>query len=203
MERKTPDPIRSDRRRFCAGLAVIGASACSPMPSNQIRVGGIDGGTAEGPGGDDGGSGNEDLASDDLAHAGNEDLAHSGNPDMAHASNPDMAMAGPSCSGTVSGGAASAITASSPKYISSKGIFVCRDSGGIYAMSAKCTHSGCTLTHETTQFYCNCHGATFDLNGQNPTSPAYSPLKHYATCIDSSGNVQVNTGMTVSASTRT
>lgn len=107
-----------------------------------------------------------------------------------------------SCSGTVNAGAATAIVAGSPKYISANKIYVCRDSAGLYAMSSACTHQGCKLTVEATDFWCNCHGATFDLNGQNPTSPANRPLNHYALCVDSSGDIEINPSQVVDPSTR-
>lgn len=152
------------------------------------------------PDGDAGTSETTDAAqhqqSGDMASTSQDDLATSmSNPDLAQPPNN-------SCAAATSGGSAASITAASPKYISSAHVYVCRDSGGLYAMSSLCTHAGCKVTLDTTQWYCGCHGATFDLNGQNPTSPAFSPLKHYEMCVDGSGNVQVNTSKTVSASTR-
>lgn len=52
------------------------------------------------------------------------------------------------------------------------------------------------------QFFCPCHGATFALDGSNPTSPAKTPLKHYAMCVDATGNVTIDTSTTVPSSTR-
>jgi Rieske Fe-S protein len=113
----------------------------------------------------------------------------------------DMAKSSSSCAGSIQAGPASAITASAPKQVS--GVLVCRDANGLYAMSAICPHAGCTVRHQSSGFFCPCHGATFDANGQNPTSPARSPLAHYALCVDSSGNVVVDDNTTVSPSTRT
>jgi Rieske Fe-S protein len=117
----------------------------------------------------------------------------------------DLAQTGTSsCGAAVNAGAASAITAASPKLVSSAGtaVWVCRDASGLYAMSAACTHAGCTVAHRSAQFFCPCHGATFDLNGQNPTSPARQPLAHYAVCVDASGNMLVDVNTTVSPSQR-
>src|SRR4051794_27971125 len=39
-------------------------------------------------------------------------------------------------------------------------INVCRDAGGLYAMSANCTHARCVLVFQSTDtgFLCTCHG---------------------------------------------
>ena len=117
----------------------------------------------------------------------------------------DMATQ-PACTpGTVSAGASSSYTVGgTPKYIKSGSseIFVLRDSGGLMAVSALCTHSGCTCEVQGSQYYCPCHGATFAWDGSQPTSPAHSALKHYAMCVDASGNVTVNMSMSVPATTR-
>lgn len=184
------------RRVFCAGAAAaLGLAACGGDPTH-LSVGGL------APEGDAGTSdptdGAQESTSTDLASSSSSkaDLATAGSsPDLAQAS-------GNTCATGVSGGAASAITASSPKYVSTAKAYVCRDAGGLYAMSSLCTHSGCKVSLDTNQWYCPCHGATFDLNGQHPTAPAYSSLKHYEMCVDGSGNVQIDTSKTVSASTR-
>ena len=77
-------------------------------------------------------------------------------------------------------------------------------SGRIQAVSGICTHQGCRLHLDTpaTGYVCPCHGATFDLNGQHPTAPAFSPLDHYSVCVDGSGTIYVNYNSVVSASAR-
>src|SRR4051794_15934788 len=72
-------------------------------------------------------------------------------------------------------------------------LFICRDADGLYALNAQCTHFKCTLVFmgQTTGFKCDCHTATFDFNGQNPTMPATMPLEHYAMCSDGAGGVVV------------
>ena len=120
---------------------------------------------------------------------------------------PDLAHGGATCptSGVLDAGAASAIAVGSAKHFTDNqnyDLYVCRDSGGLYALSASCTHSGCTVSKQSSRFYCPCHGATFDLNGQHPTSPAFSPLDHYAVCVDGSGTIYVDYNSVVSPSTR-
>jgi Rieske Fe-S protein len=76
-----------------------------------------------------------------------------------------------------------------------QGVFVCRDAGGLYAVNAYCTHTGCFVNFDTTttSFNCPCHGATFDFNGENQTTPAPSPMPHYEMCVDSmTGYVEID-----------
>lgn len=48
--------------------------------------------------------------------------------------------------------------------------------GDIVALSAICTHKGCTVAPQGSQLECPCHGSTYDLTGQNTGGPAPSPL---------------------------
>lgn len=109
-------------------------------------------------------------------------------------------------SGTVSGGPASALPANSAKRIRSGGVdaWLCRDAQGLYALDNHCTHADRPMIFEGASqgFYCPAHGATFDFNGDHPTSPAPWPLDHFAVCVDSAGNVWIDGNQTVSASTR-
>jgi Rieske Fe-S protein len=93
-----------------------------------------------------------------------------------------------------------------PVQVPGHNIMICRDAGGLYAMSLNCTHARCILTfaNDTApMFTCNCHGSTFDYNGQHPTAPASQPLDHYKLTVDSAGNMTVDTGTIVDPSTRT
>jgi Rieske Fe-S protein len=188
------------RREFCglagSGLVALSLSACDPGAAKIIVGDGVAPTTSIGLGPPPPDGGATDLAQN-IPHdgaTGPNDLA--GPQDLAQTSN---------CSGPYNAGAASAITVGAAKHLTDNvnfDLFLCRDSGGLYAMSAQCTHAGATLTHQSTQFHCPAHGATFDLNGQHPTSPAFSPLDHYALCVDGSGNVLIDYNTVVSASTR-
>lgn len=48
--------------------------------------------------------------------------------------------------------------------------------GDIVAMSAICTHKGCTVAPQGSQLECPCHGSTYDLTGEDTGGPAPSPL---------------------------
>jgi nitrite reductase/ring-hydroxylating ferredoxin subunit len=187
------------RRDFCvlagSGLVSLGLPACAP-PDPRVVVGdGIDGN------GQPTTSGGPPVPDADLAPG-----AHDGgvSADFASSSH-DMASVASSCSsGALSAGPASAVALGDAKLLTGAAyqLFLCRDAGGLYAMDAACTHEGKLLTKKTTEFYCSRHGATFDLNGEHPTSPAFSPLDHYAVCVDASGNVSIDFGKVVPASTR-
>ena len=124
--------------------------------------------------------------------------------DLAGPVGPDLLAPSTCPPGTVAGGDVAAITVGTAKRLSGGGqtVFLCRDDAGLYAMDAACTHEGQILSKQSTRFFCPRHGATFDLNGENPTSPAFSPLDHYAVCVDSAGQVTIDTDTVVDASTR-
>ncbi|MDZ7345013.1 MAG: ubiquinol-cytochrome c reductase iron-sulfur subunit [candidate division KSB1 bacterium] len=50
------------------------------------------------------------------------------------------------------------------------------------ALSAICTHQGCTITGYSNQVYtCPCHGSQFNTEGQVRRGPAASPLRKFQT----------------------
>lgn len=83
-------------------------------------------------------------------------------------------------------------------------VFVCHDKDGLYVVDAGCTHLGCDVSFvdAASGFSCMCHGATYDFNGQNPTSPAPSPLPHYLVCAQPSGTLTVDVDMIVDPKVR-
>ncbi|MEO6772751.1 MAG: Rieske (2Fe-2S) protein [Kofleriaceae bacterium] len=121
------------------------------------------------------------------------------------------APAGGGCGNSgVDVGAASTYMMNVPVIITAKRLVIVRDSGGLYAMSASCTHEGVTVCVGTasgcassgSQLYCTRHGAGFSFTGAVLHGPANSPLPHYAMCTLANGNLGVLTSMIVSATTR-
>lgn len=80
---------------------------------------------------------------------------------------------------------------------------VLRDAGGLYAMTAICTHQGCTVDVAPQNLPCPCHGSVFDLEGNVVTGPAVTPLDHLQLTIEADGLVLVDTSVTVAPGTRT
>jgi thiosulfate dehydrogenase [quinone] large subunit len=56
--------------------------------------------------------------------------------------------------------------------------YLLHPSGGTFvALSAVCTHQGCTVQYDGSGFQCPCHGATYDAKGQVTGGPAPAPLQ--------------------------
>lgn len=73
--------------------------------------------------------------------------------------------------------------------------FVMRDEKGVYAMSAVCTHLGCTVKYQDVQseFHCPCHGSKFDKDGKNIAGPAPRPLPRLDATVTRDGRLEVDT----------
>ena len=117
---------------------------------------------------------------------------NAGTPDAAK---PDAS--GATCTTGTDVGAASAFVANTPKYFSAGNFFVVRDAGGLYALSARCTHEGATTIVQGSDFYCPRHGAQFTFNGDVVSGPVVTGLVHYGMCMLPNGHVAVNTAMSV------
>jgi cytochrome b6-f complex iron-sulfur subunit len=88
-------------------------------------------------------------------------------------------------------------------FFSSRRVFVCRDGGGLYALSSVCTHAGCNIrfANQNSGFRCPCHGSEFEFGGDVQRGPANNPLRHFEICV-ADGRVFINTDRTVNRSTR-
>ena len=74
------------------------------------------------------------------------------------------------------------------EYLASEKVVIGRTSeGDFHAVSAVCTHLGCSIRFETfasmSGFVCNCHSSKFDLDGLNLTGPAPTPLKSFEVVV--------------------
>jgi Rieske Fe-S protein len=99
-------------------------------------------------------------------------------------------------------GPASKFVAGVPTYFSAGNFWVVRDANGLYALTARCTHEGVTTVVRSGDFYCPRHGSLFTFNGAVVRGPATRPLSHFAMCMTASGNVGVQTTVTVDANAR-
>jgi cytochrome b6-f complex iron-sulfur subunit len=58
------------------------------------------------------------------------------------------------------------------------GVYLIRDPNEMFALSARCTHLGCTLNYDpvSRHFACPCHGSVFTLSGKRVAGPARQDL---------------------------
>ncbi|HEY2748751.1 MAG TPA: Rieske (2Fe-2S) protein [Polyangia bacterium] len=111
-------------------------------------------------------------------------------------------IAQPACKSAFNAGPATALAVGQAKFFACEKIYVLRDDAGIYALTAVCTHMGCTVQFKTTDFQCPCHMSAYSLNGAVINPPAMLPLQHFGCSFDGSGNIIVDPTVPVDASTR-
>ena len=104
--------------------------------------------------------------------------------------------------GALDVGAPSAFMLNTPVYFAMGFVFVVRDAGGLYALTARCPHQGYTTMVQGNYFVCPRHGSEFSFDGAVLTGPAFQPLVHYAMCTLPNGNVGVLMSQTVADSDR-
>ena len=80
-----------------------------------------------------------------------------------------------------------------------KKAYVIGTSGGVYALSAVCTHLGCIARYKSDEkvIACPCHGSRFDLEGNVVHGPAPRPLPWLDVTQDAQGNLLVDTGIVI------
>ncbi|HYM62232.1 MAG TPA: Rieske 2Fe-2S domain-containing protein [Thermoanaerobaculia bacterium] len=80
-----------------------------------------------------------------------------------------------------------------------KKAYVIGASGGVYALSAVCTHLGCIARYKSDEkvIACPCHGSRFDLEGNVVHGPAPRPLPWLDVTEDAAGNLVVDTGIVI------
>ena len=87
-----------------------------------------------------------------------------------------------------------------------QGLLLGRDAGGVYAMSALCTHKFCDMNPKgqvsPSGVRCTCHNSKFDNNGAVTQGPAIKALDHFDCAIDADGNVGVDKAKVVAVEFR-
>ena len=68
--------------------------------------------------------------------------------------------------------------------------FLVREGETIVALSARCTHAGCTVRFRDGRFHCPCHAGVFALDGQPLEGPPEAPLARLETRVEN-GQVKV------------
>jgi Rieske Fe-S protein len=61
------------------------------------------------------------------------------------------------------------------------GLLILTADGQYHALSAVCTHLGCTVQYRSDlrEVWCACHNGTYDINGRNISGPPPRPLESY------------------------
>jgi cytochrome b6-f complex iron-sulfur subunit len=77
--------------------------------------------------------------------------------------------------------------------------FVVGGPGGVYAVSAVCTHLGCITRYvpDENAIACPCHGSRFDAEGNVTHGPAPRPLPWLEVGTDEKGELVVDTAIVV------
>jgi len=72
------------------------------------------------------------------------------------------------------------------------GVYLIREPDEIVALSARCTHLGCTLNYEpvSQRFACPCHGSVFTLSGKRVAGPARKDLCRVPLTSTVSGDIE-------------
>lgn len=72
-------------------------------------------------------------------------------------------------------------------------LWICSDTTGLYAISAICTHLGCTVAQrDETAYFCPCHGSRFSSTGAVVSGPAPRPLAHLQLSLSPDGQLVID-----------
>jgi cytochrome b6-f complex iron-sulfur subunit len=76
-------------------------------------------------------------------------------------------------------------------------VWIVRNQKGFYALSATCTHLGCTPNWQSSEqkFKCPCHGSGFYATGVNFEGPAPRALSRYGIALAEDGQIEVDTSV--------
>jgi len=96
--------------------------------------------------------------------------------------------------------------------VTNKSVLVGRDAGGLYALTAICTHQSCNMAATDSQgpfgqisgtdIICLCHGSEFSASGSVVQGPAHQPLKALALALGCDGFLYVDTAKVVANTVR-
>lgn len=84
-------------------------------------------------------------------------------------------------------------------FVEEQKIFVYRDHEGVRAVSAVCTHLGCTVLRTIDGFECPCHGSCYSDTGDVLSGPAPTALEWYRVGKAPDGMIVVDLDATAGA----
>jgi Rieske Fe-S protein len=110
-------------------------------------------------------------------------------------------------SGPIAAGNLQNVPQGSFGFVGSYQVILGRDAEGLYAMSAICTHDQCSMRTDghisASGVTCDCHGSSFDTQGNVITGPARRALDHYRVDVDATGQITVQASILVAIDSRT
>jgi cytochrome b6-f complex iron-sulfur subunit len=82
--------------------------------------------------------------------------------------------------------------------VSGQRVIILQSEDQLHALSAKCTHEGCTVTYVPGQsgLWCPCHDGRFDLNGHVLSGPPPQPLLKYVAQRQPDGGIVISEART-------
>lgn len=84
-----------------------------------------------------------------------------------------------------------------PTFFPDQRLFLFRKGNSFRAVSAVCTHLGCTVNLAGKGFHCPCHGSVFDKSGVVLSGPAPSPLPWLLVTLSRDGHLVIDTSRRV------
>jgi cytochrome b6-f complex iron-sulfur subunit len=84
-----------------------------------------------------------------------------------------------------------------PTFMPNLRVFLFRKGNSFRAVSAVCTHLGCTVNLAGAGFHCPCHGSVFDMSGSVMSGPAPSALTWFDLTLSRDGHLVINTSQPV------
>ncbi len=89
-------------------------------------------------------------------------------------------------------------------FIDNKKVFIWREGGTYYVVSAICTHLGCTVRWmpDASQYQCPCHGSYFAPDGKVISGPAPRGLDWLEVQLSADGQLVIDTEKKVPAGTK-
>ncbi|HXP61826.1 MAG TPA: Rieske 2Fe-2S domain-containing protein [Dongiaceae bacterium] len=84
-----------------------------------------------------------------------------------------------------------------PTFLPNLRVFLFRKGNSFRAVSAVCTHLGCTVNLAPAGFHCPCHGTVFNEGGSVVSGPAPSPLSWFLLSLSRDGRLVIDTAQPV------
>jgi len=95
-----------------------------------------------------------------------------------------------------------AYPAGSATQVTAAGAWLVRDADGLYAISTRCPHLGCTVERQASGFQCPCHGSQFALDGALRRGPATRPLSYLKLTVSDQGRLVLHSDQAVQPADR-